>query len=101
MFEHDRSAARGQMVTRKLVAFKHNSKMGNAPSHKLFELVTINPAENSGNPPRKFSDYKISIDNNALPDKVGLIENMQDVVLPLRACEWKYRNYPGESREQG
>ena len=39
MFDHDRSAARGEMATRKLVVFRHNSALGNAPAHKLFERV--------------------------------------------------------------
>lgn len=39
MFEHDRSAARGEMTTRKLVVFKHAGPLGNAQAHKLFERV--------------------------------------------------------------
>ncbi len=39
MFDHDRSAARGEMATRKLVVFRHNSALGNAPAHQLFGLV--------------------------------------------------------------
>ena len=41
MFEHDHSAARGKMATRKLFIFKHESELGNAPAHKLFDLVTV------------------------------------------------------------
>lgn len=55
MFDHDRSAARGKMCPRKLVVFKHDSKLGNAQAHKLFETVTIQPCENK--PPRSFDDY--------------------------------------------
>ncbi len=58
MFEHDRSAARGQMATRKLIVFKHDSAMGNAPAHKLFEKVK---AEAKNNPARDFSDYEIEV----------------------------------------
>jgi CRISPR-associated protein Csd2 len=56
MFEHDRSAARGEMATRGLYVFKHESELGNAPAHKLFEL--IRPELNDmAKPPRDFSDY--------------------------------------------
>lgn len=58
MFEHDRSAARGQMATRKLIVFKHDSAIGNASAHKLFEMVT---AEAKNIPARDFSDYTITI----------------------------------------
>jgi CRISPR-associated protein Csd2 len=56
MFDHDRSAARGKMCPRKLIVFKHDSKLGNAPAHKLFETVTVQPC--NGKPPRSFDDYK-------------------------------------------
>ena len=59
MFDHDHSAARGKMCARKLVVFKHDGKLGNAPAHKLFETVTVNPCE--GKPPRSFNDYKDGI----------------------------------------
>jgi len=36
MFDHDRSASRGTMAPQKLVVFKHQSALGNAPAHKLF-----------------------------------------------------------------
>lgn len=60
MFEHDRSAARGQMATRKLIVFKHDSSMGNAPAHKLFDMVS---ARANNNPARDFSDYTITAPN--------------------------------------
>jgi len=58
MFEHDHSAARGQMATRKLIVFKHNSELGNSPAHKLFEMVK---AEAKTNLARDFSDYDIHV----------------------------------------
>lgn len=58
MFEHDRSAARGQMATRKLIVFKHDSSMGNAHAHQLFDMVK---AEVRSNPVREFNDYEISV----------------------------------------
>jgi CRISPR-associated protein Csd2 len=73
MFEHDHSAARGKMAARKLVIFKHQSELGNAPSHRLFELVKVskNP---KANPPRQYSDYEIQVDAANLPDGVEIIE---------------------------
>src|SRR5690606_23934475 len=41
MFEHDRSAARGEMATRRVIAFKHANALGNAPAHTLFDRVRI------------------------------------------------------------
>jgi len=58
MFEHDRSAARGQMAARKLVVFKHSDKMGNAPAHQLFDMVKVVPA--SG-PTREFDPERITV----------------------------------------
>lgn len=72
MFEHDRSAARGKMAARKLVIFKHGSDLGNAPAHKLFELVKVSKKPEA-NPPRSFGDYEVTIDPN-MPPGVTLIE---------------------------
>lgn len=58
MFEHDHSAARGHMATRKLIVFKHDSPMGNNPAHKLFDMVKV-ASKNS--PPREFTDYTINV----------------------------------------
>ncbi len=73
MFEHDRSAARGLMGTRKLIVFEHESKMGNAPVQKLFDAVTAQKRDNS-RPAREFGDYTISIDYNAIPQGVNVLE---------------------------
>ena len=72
MFDHDHSAARGKMAARKLFAFKHESKLGNAPAHKLFDLVTAN-LDNKAKPGRSFTDYTVEIAENDLPDGVELI----------------------------
>lgn len=72
MFEHDRSAARGQMSARKLVIFKHDSKMGNAPAHQLFDLVT---AESMETPVRDFNQYSICVPTQEnLPSGVTIID---------------------------
>ncbi|MCF8131466.1 MAG: type I-C CRISPR-associated protein Cas7/Csd2 [Deltaproteobacteria bacterium] len=71
MFDHDRSAARGEMAARKLIVFKHDSKLGNAPAHKLFELVKVE--NTSGDtPPRSFNDYRVSI--GSAPSGVEIIQ---------------------------
>lgn len=71
MFEHDRSAARGEMATRGLYVFKHDSKLGNAPAHSLFER--INPSLKDGvTVPRAFKDYQIDIDETDMPNGVTL-----------------------------
>ena len=75
MFEHDHSAARGKMAVRKLFIFKHKDELGNAPSHKLFELVTVTKME-SANPPRRFADYVVTIDKDSVPEGVTLIEKI-------------------------
>ena len=76
MFDHDRSAARGEMAPQKLTVFKHASDLGNAPAQKLFDLVTVE--KNCGEkPPRSFSDYTvtpIAEIKAGTPDGVELIE---------------------------
>lgn len=73
MFEHDRSAARGEMTTRKLIVFKHGSELGNAPAHELFERVKIDRKDTS-RPTRSFEDYEITVDSKKLPKGITVIE---------------------------
>ena len=72
MFDHDHSAARGEMATRKLVLFKHESALGNAPAHTLFDLVTVTPLGDK-KPPRSIDDYEITIDERNCPAGVEII----------------------------
>ena len=72
MFEHDHSAARGKMATRKLFIFEHSSKLGNAQAHVLFNTVQVSKL--SEKPARSFSDYEITMDIDAVPDGVSCIE---------------------------
>ena len=76
MFDHDRSAARGEMAARALVVFKHDSAMGNAPAHKLFERVTVQRATPGETPPRAFSDYAVTVDEADLPAGVTVIRKI-------------------------
>lgn len=73
MFEHDRSAARGLMSTRKLVIFKHDSALGNAPAHALFDRVKVTRMDDK-KPARAFSDYIVKIDRDGLPAGIEVIE---------------------------
>lgn len=72
MFEHDRSAARGEMTTRGLYVFKHESKLGNAQAHNLFERIQAERI--SDGVARSFSDYKITVNDKDLPTGVSLMK---------------------------
>lgn len=74
MFEHDRSAARGEMAARKLIVFKHDHPMGDAPAHVLFDMVTVRRTDgDAGTPARCFSDYTVRVDGD-LPAGVTVQE---------------------------
>lgn len=86
MFEHDRSAARGEMATRKVIAFKHASALGNAHAQDLFERVMVRrriggevrDLDDKGidnyPPARKFADYDISVNREGLPEGIEIVE---------------------------
>ena len=65
MFDVDRSAARGLMSAQKLIVFKHDSVLGNAPANKLFDLVKIEKKAEGA--PRSFNDYEVTIDKSNMP----------------------------------
>ncbi|MBD5157617.1 MAG: type I-C CRISPR-associated protein Cas7/Csd2 [Butyrivibrio sp.] len=71
MFEHDRSAARGKMAVRKLIIFKHDSELGCAPAHRLFDEVKVSKKDGV-DLPRAFSDYEIKLPED-LPEGVSCI----------------------------
>lgn len=72
MFDNDRSAARGLMSAQKLIVFRHDSELGNAPANKLFDLVKVERV--NGDVARSFSDYKVTIDREGLPSNVAIEE---------------------------
>jgi CRISPR-associated protein Csd2 len=74
MFEHDRSAARGMMSSQKLFVFKHQDKLGNAPAHKLFDLIDIQRNERTEGPARSFKDYDVTV--GPAPAGVEVIEKL-------------------------
>ncbi len=65
MFDHDRSASRGEMASRRLIIFKHNDKYGNAHAHELFDRVQVELKDKS-KPPRNFDDYEVTLDESNL-----------------------------------
>ncbi|WP_223641783.1 type I-C CRISPR-associated protein Cas7/Csd2 [Corallococcus sp. EGB] len=71
MFDHDRSAARGLMATRRLLVFRHASALGNAPAHKLFDAMSVRRKDDS-KPPRDFADYALSM--GSIPQGVEVME---------------------------
>ncbi|HYP56858.1 MAG TPA: type I-C CRISPR-associated protein Cas7/Csd2 [Beijerinckia sp.] len=82
MFEHDHSAARGEMASRKIIGFKHASALGNAAAHTLFDRVTVrrrfgddlydlgSPRLDNLPPARRFEDYAIEVNLDNLPEGV-------------------------------
>ena len=70
MFDVDRSAARGLMSAQKLIVFKHDSVLGNAPANKLFDLVKVE--KNCSTSPRSFKDYTVTVDEDAVPSGVHI-----------------------------
>ncbi len=73
MFDLDRSASHGTMAPQKLFVFKHQSALGNAPAHKLFERITATRRE-SVLAARQFADYEVFTNRDDLPENVELIE---------------------------
>lgn len=72
MFDIDRSAARGLMSAQKLIVFKHDSILGNAPANKLFDLVTVTKICDGA--PRSFKDYSVTIDKDNVPSGITVEE---------------------------
>lgn len=70
-FQFDQSAARpaGSMAARKLIVFEHGNQLGNAPSHQLFEAITVR-RKDGVEVPRRFEDYTVEIDRSAVPEGV-------------------------------
>jgi CRISPR-associated protein Csd2 len=85
MFEHDRSAARGEMASRRVIAFKHASALGNAQAHELFDRVEVkrkfrgdvyelgDDRLDNAPPARRYEDYEVSIRRDGLLDGVEIV----------------------------
>ena len=88
MFDHDRSASRGEMAARSLIVFRHASALGNAPAHRLFERVSVgravdgesvdlrSPGARELPPARAFADYKLHVDTGDLPSGVDVMDRI-------------------------
>ena len=88
MFDHDRSAARGEMNARRLVLFKHASAIGNAPAHRLFDRVTVKRSSQGQEyelgdagaaslpPARAYTDYAVDVDHDGLPEGIEIQERI-------------------------
>ena len=88
MFDHDRSAARGEMTARRLILFKHESALGNAPAHRLFERVTIRrmfdgeeykPGDRGAHnlpPTRAYEDYAVHVAKSNPPNGIEIIDRI-------------------------
>ena len=71
MFENDHSAARGKMAVQQLIIFRHDTELGNAPSHKTLGLVSVQ-RKDGVDVARSFADYEVTIDRDAIPDGVAV-----------------------------
>ena len=86
MFEHDRSAARGEMASRRVIAFKHACMLGKASAHSLFDRVTVSrkfgddfypvgdTRLDNAPPARAFTDYRVNLNRDGLPDGIEIID---------------------------
>ena len=84
MFEHDRSAARGQMATRGLYVFEHQDKLGNAHAHALFDRLQVAAAPGAATPARDFGAYSVTFDGRAV-DTGSTVEATPSVKLHRKA----------------
>ncbi|WP_188904774.1 type I-C CRISPR-associated protein Cas7/Csd2 [Deinococcus aerophilus] len=88
MYEHDRSASKGQMSSRRLFVFRHvgtdsdaqqrarQAMLGCTPAHKLLDLgqmVSVKLVDES-QPARKFGDYSVQLDLSRLPAGVEVLD---------------------------
>jgi CRISPR-associated protein Csd2 len=74
MFEHDHSASRGEMACRGLYVFRHDNPLGNAPAHRLFDLLKVKKRQSipKDQPSRAFADYEVFVERDGLPPGVSL-----------------------------
>ena len=68
--------SRGEMSARRLIAFKHQNALGNAPAHRLFDAVTVMRKAGGDGPARSYGDYDVSIDRAGIPPEVEVIEGI-------------------------
>ena len=90
MYEHDRSASKGMMTTRKVYAIKHvgtdthqeqrarQAKLGCCPAQLLFEDVVQVKLKDINKSPRTFSDYEVKVEESVIPPGVEFLEFPRD-----------------------
>lgn len=71
MFEHDHSAARGNMAVRELIVFKHSKELGDCPAYKLFDSVDVRKKDEVEYP-RSYQDYIVEVHEERIPDSVEM-----------------------------
>lgn len=76
-FTLDASAARpaGSMAMRAFIVFKHDSQLGKAPSHSLFDSVSVSRKADV-DVARNFTDYEVNIDEEAIAEGVEKIHRI-------------------------
>jgi len=91
MFDHDHSAARGEMATQKLFIFRHDNELGNAPAHKLFDIVRIVKKEKSKKKVDRGPDFKyiVRLSNTDVDGEKNVVYGLSTVkgivsVWPLK-----------------
>lgn len=79
MFEHDRSAARGEMSTRGLYVFEHSTELGNAQAHSLFDRLVVTPRASADGPARSFGAYEVTFDGASIDigDEIQAAQNVR------------------------
>jgi CRISPR-associated protein Csd2 len=75
-FEHDRSATRGMMTARRLIVFRHDDYLGNAPAARLFERIKVARTDDPGQPLIGYDQYSVTVDRPGIPKTVEVIEKV-------------------------
>jgi CRISPR-associated protein Csd2 len=84
MLDHDHSAARGKMSARKLIVFRHESALGNAPAHKLFDLVQIARVGDEEAPARQFGDYQVTLNGKQVTASDHIVCPVPGVTIEVK-----------------
>lgn len=70
-FANSRSRSRPEINVRGLSVFSHDSKLGRAPAHKLFERIDVRRRQDAESP-QSYADYDVMINVESLPEGVSL-----------------------------
>jgi len=82
MWDIDHSASRGMMACRGLYVFSHETGLGNAPAHLLFNRLEARPRKDAGDKeieaPRRYEDYVVYLNGTDMPVGVTLTQLVGD-----------------------